>query len=424
MMQGQLSTSMASPFRVVVPYFIAAIASWVVLNLALAMIAPEIRGHYFQPHLLALTHTATLLWIGMTIMGAMYQLVPVVLEVPLYSKRLPVWAFWIYLIGASGMVVHFWSYAMKTGFVVSAFLVFVAFGLFIINISLTMRRVRAWNLTGLCLLSSLVYLFLAASLGLVLGVNLNHFFIRVDHIQHLKVHAHLAFAGWVTMVIMGAVYKLIPMFTLSHGTSTKPGIFAFVALHIGVIGLTVELLFGGGRGPLLGVYAGVMTAGIGAFLVQVALILKYRMRKAFDIGMKHALVSFIALIPTVLLGDLFAIGGTGKTELDERFVLAYGFLIIFAYISFLIVGQMYKIVPFLVWFHKYSDKVGLEPVPLLREMFSERTGEVQFILMVAATVSTLGGLLIGQQGWIIAGVWGLSIAAVIFAYNMYTVFRK
>jgi len=85
---------------------------------------------------------------------------------------------------------------------------------------------------------------------------------------------------------------------------------------------------------------------------------------------------------------------------------------------------MYKIVPFLVWFHKYSDKVGLEPVPLLREMFGERTGEVQFILMVVATVSTLGGLLTGQQGCIIAGAWGLSVAAMIFAYNMYTVFRK
>jgi hypothetical protein len=424
MIQGQLSTSMAPPFRVVVPYFVAAIASWVVLNLTLTMIAPEIRGHYFQPHLLALTHVATLLWIGMTIMGAMYQLVPVVLEVPLYSIRLPVWAFWIYLTGAIGMVVHFWLYAMKTGFVVSAVLVFVAFGLFIINIGMTMRSVTTWNLTGLCLLSSLVYLLLAAGLGLVLGVNLSHFFIKVDHIQHLKAHAHLAFIGWVTMVIMGAVHKLIPMFTLSHGTSTKPGIVAFIALHSGVIGLTVELLFGGGRGPLLGVYAGVLTVGIGAFLLQIALILKHRMRKAFDLGMKHALVSFIALIPTVLLGDLFAIGGTGKTELDERLALAYGFLIIFAYISFLIVGQMYKIVPFLVWFHRYSDKVGLEPVPLLREMFSERVGRVQFLLMVAATVGTLGGLLIGQQSLIIAGAWGLSVAAVIFAYNMYTVFTQ
>src|SRR4029450_2991529 len=53
-----------------------------------AGLAPELSGHYYHPQVLALTHTITLGWITMAIMGAPYQLVPVVLERPIWSERI------------------------------------------------------------------------------------------------------------------------------------------------------------------------------------------------------------------------------------------------------------------------------------------------------------------------------------------------
>ena len=44
---------------------------------------PALAGHYYHPRLLALTHAVTLGWITLAIMGASYQLVPVVFERPL-----------------------------------------------------------------------------------------------------------------------------------------------------------------------------------------------------------------------------------------------------------------------------------------------------------------------------------------------------
>ena len=73
----------APPFKIVLKYFIAAVLAFVTLNFLLIINYTDISGFHFQPKILALTHIATLGWITMIIFGAMFQLVPVVLEVKL-----------------------------------------------------------------------------------------------------------------------------------------------------------------------------------------------------------------------------------------------------------------------------------------------------------------------------------------------------
>ena len=53
---------------------------------------------------------------------------------------------------------------------------------------------------------------------------------------------------------------------------------------------------------------------------------------------------------------------------------------------------MYKIVPFLVWFHKFSVKVGLEPVPMLKDMFNEKFAKIEFVLMNSALIGTVAAM--------------------------------
>jgi len=67
-------------------YLAAAAAAFVVALTGLPWLAPELAGHYYHPRVLALTHTVTLGWITMSILGASYQLIPVVLERSLWSE--------------------------------------------------------------------------------------------------------------------------------------------------------------------------------------------------------------------------------------------------------------------------------------------------------------------------------------------------
>lgn len=224
---SSIASAYSPPFRTVSKYFVAAIISFVLLNLLLLLNHSDIIGHHFNPKILAITHIATLGWISMIIFGALFQLVPVVLDVKLFSEVLAEVQFWIYLIGVIGLVYSFWFF--ETGFYmnISAILLNLAMFIFDFNIIMTFTRVKKWNITGLYLASAIFHLIVTAIAGLLLAINLGSPYIKIDHLQYLNLHAHVAFIGWVSMVVMGVAYKLIPMFTLSHGYSMKYANWAF-----------------------------------------------------------------------------------------------------------------------------------------------------------------------------------------------------
>lgn len=421
-MPTTIASSLAPPFSMVSKYFIAAVAFFVVLTGLSALVAADIHGHHFQPKLLALTHIATLGWISMIIFGAMYQLVPVVLEVKLFSAKLGEIQFWLYVVGILGFVYGFWNFNVGVHFTASASLVTLAIFIFIVNIFFTMANVTKWNLTGLYLLTALVYLKITALAGLLLSVNLGFPFISRIHLDYLKIHAHLGFIGWVVMVIMGVGLKLIPMFGLSHGFSTTPAKVAYVLVNIGLLGTTVEWLMTG-PGWLLQCYIGLLGIGIFAFLFQLVEIFRHRMKKTLDIGMKHSAVAFGYFLLSSATGVFLAFADIGDEGLQQALVLTYGAVAIFGFFSMLIVGQMYKIVPFLVWFHTFSDRAGKEPVPLLKDMFSERLGTIQFWLINVGILFTLAGLLTTQPLLLRAGFTVVFLASVLFAVNIGNVFR-
>lgn len=415
---------MAPPFRLVLRHFLVGLLSFAALNVLLFFEAPYFTGHYFQPHLLGLTHLAALGWITMVMMGALYQLVPVVLLVPLWSERLAAWTFWIFLVGAAGLVMHMWRYALGWGLPLSAGLALLAMLLFAVNMLATMARVRQWNLTGLHLLTAVVLILLAAGLGVILASNLSFPFLKVDHLRLLTVHAHLAFLGWVTLVIMGVALKLIPMFALAHGYSNRMAGVAFVLVSFGTLGFSVAAIFGGPTGLEL-FYVLVLSAGIVAFLIQLGAIYRHRMRREADVGMRHTIVSFVnlALLPPVGL-ILILRGPDAAGDAVPNWGLLYGFLAFYGFVSFIIIGQMYKILPFLTWYHRFGDRAGKESVPMLKEMFSERVGQVQFWLLLIGYGGAAIAVLLGRVALLRMAAAVLVVATAMFVGNMVTVLRK
>ena len=381
----------------------------------------EIHGHHFQPKLLALTHILTLGWISMIIFGAMFQLVPVVLEVKLHNEKLGEVQFWLYCIGIIGMVYGFWTFSVGMHFTASAAIVTVAKFIFIYNIFRTMMKVKKWNITGLFLITALIYLALTALSGLILGYNLGFPFLDRSHFDYLTLHAHIGFIGWVMMVIMGVGLKLIPMFGLSHNYSTMPAKIAFVLVNIGLLGTAIEWIL---TGPdwLLNIYIAALILGVISFIVQIILILKNRMKLTLDIGMKHSAVAFGYTVVATFVGGLLAWSNPGDEGILEQTVLVYGFIIMIGFFSMLIVGQMYKIVPFLVWFHTFSDRAGKEKVPLLKDLLNESIATIQFWLLNASILIIIAGTLLLQQTIQLIGFALLTLSAVLFAYNIGNVY--
>jgi hypothetical protein len=430
MLGSGLTTSYAPPFALVRNHFVASVAAYFLLTIALVIVAPWMQGHYFQPHLLGLTHLATLGWISMIMMGALYQLVPVVLETKLWSARLAQFTFWLFLPGAIGVIVHLWAYRTGPGWWGSGFLTIAAFALFVANLLATLAQVKKWNITGIHILAALVAILLAAALGFALAYNLWKPYLPGDHLHYLRAHAHLAFLGWVLLVVMGVAYKLIPMFSLAHGYSMAAGKWAFGLVSFATVGLMTAWSFNlfaghaGNSNSLEIFYALLLAGGIAAFLWQMWLVYRHRMRKQADVSMYHTLLSFIFLAFAAALGVAqFFLPAHWPQPTREGFILLYGWLAFIGFAGFIIVGQTYKILPFLVWFNKYSDKVGQAQVPMLKDMFDERLAKIELVLMLTGFSSAAVALPLANTSLFRIGATVLAGSAAIFVWNVTTIFK-
>lgn len=418
-LSGNLTTPYTPPFKVVQQYFIVATIAFILLNGLMLVSYQYIQGYHFQPRLLAFVHIGVLGWATMIIMGAMTQLVPVILETSLYSVRIARWGLWLYLLGVAGVTGHFWLLSGGgRGMASVAIIAFLAIILFVANIGLTLRKVKTMNITVVHIIAAIIYLATVAAFGLFLGLNLNFPFLRGNHLHYLALHAAIGFAGWFSMVIMGVSYKLLPMFSLSYTYRTWPGWTAFWLVNIGILGIIIEFILGN---PF---YSAVLiAAGLFMFSYQVWLIMAGRMRKTLDLGLRHTMLAYGYIPITALLGLYIALSH-GIPVIRQRVILIFGFAVIFGCITFLVIGMMYKVVPFLVWFHKYSDKVGKEKVPLLKDMFSERIGNIQFWLSNIGVPGVMAGLFIENQMIVAIGLTITFISSLLFGYNMFTVFTK
>jgi len=104
-------------------------------------------------------------------------------------------------------------------------------------------------------------------------------------------------------------------------------------------------------------------------------------------------------------------------------ILHTGMWLLFTFFIFLINGHLYKIVPFLVWFHRYSDKVGKEKVPMLHEMYPKKQADFQFYFSVAGAV-LIALALLSQNGLLMrAGSSFLSIGALFLVFSLFWMLR-
>ena len=135
-MEG-LKTDLAPSKNVVLPHFIYSTVSFLALAIMLVFSSDSLAGHYFQPSILSMTHVAVLGWGTMIIFGALYQLIPVVMETSLFSETLARINFWILGIGIAVFVTSLWLFSIELLMPLASVVVLLGFLLFSLNIIIT-----------------------------------------------------------------------------------------------------------------------------------------------------------------------------------------------------------------------------------------------------------------------------------------------
>ncbi|MCP2045539.1 hypothetical protein [Pontibacter sp. HSC-36F09] len=403
----------------VLPHYAFAAVSFVVLCLLLVFSTDAFGGHYFHPKLLTLTHVAALGWATMIIFGSVYQLLPVVLDVRLYSEKLGSWAFALLSTGTILLTISFWNFWVGTTMHIAACLLFISFLLFAYNVVQTARQVKKWGIEADFMVTSVVWLVATGLVGVLMVFNFQYPFLPQDHVHYLQLHAHIGMAGWFLLLIVGVGSKLIPMFLLAHPEDTRSLNWSYYLINGGLVLFAADHLFL--HTGFYALYALMVVAGIACFLYFLYLAKCLGKRPDLDLGMKQTFVALTLLILPIVLVFVVTLQFGLPQRLLSALYLVYGLSIFFGFVSALILGQTFKTLPFIVWMHSYEDYVGRFKTPMPKDMYSVTLLRWQNIAYIVGLVGLLAGVLLAEQTVILVGAVVLSIAAVLYAGNVFKV---
>lgn len=398
---GTIAGPLPPPFRLPGEHFAAALGFLVAGSVGLVVVAPRLaHGLFLMPGVAATTHLFTLGWITTAILGALYQFLPVALGVGIRSETLAHVTFWLYVPGLVLFIAGLTA-GVQSAFLAGAVLFTTGLLLFLGNLAATLGRARTRELTWWALAGAGFFLLATIVLGLMLAGNLRWGYLGGHRVAALGIHLHVASAGWVLLVMVGVAHRLLPMFLLSHGADVRWG-RASVALLVAGVGLLAAWHFTARWGILLP--ALLVGAGVAAFLVQSALFFRHRVRRALDPGLRLAGAALCFLALALVMAPFALRAGMDAPRVAVSYVAA----MILGGLTLFVAGILYKVLPFLVWFHRFGPLAGKRPVPRVADLFGE------------GTAHAAGGLLVcGALGIVLATLAGspaaARIAAVLFA---------
>ncbi|HEU0233752.1 MAG TPA: hypothetical protein VFQ94_01290 [Gallionella sp.] len=362
---ASLSTEQAPPISVPLRFFIAAPVFLALVALLLAMVGGNPFAALHSPAQIAATHHITLGFMAMVMLGAIQQLLPVVIGSPMPASRLVAWFTFLPLIAG--------TLSLSAGFMLGkpallnlswpllglAFLVFIAASL------TSLVRATAKNATKTALLLSILSLAGAVTFGMLLAGGYANG-LPLPYARLAAAHISLALGGWVLLLVIGVSYQVVPMFQLTPNypkwltAGLAPAIFAALLLNLA--------LFIPESAPHWArfIAEGIFWSLACCFAVVTLRLQSQRRRRVPDAPLSFSRLGMLSL----LLAALFSLAAlTLPAASDQlRTLSALAFLLGFA--LSLIQGMLYKVVPFLVWFHLFRGGISTG-IPNMKNIIPE-----------------------------------------------------
>jgi hypothetical protein len=403
----KISQDFAPPFKLIAPFFILG-SIFYTLSVIFLYTLDITNLTFANPEVLGFVHLFLLGFVMMVIFGAMAQLVPVVLEVGHFGVEL-FYAIWpLLLVGLSLMVYGFLASPATLPY--GGVVVLTSMMIFVGEIFLTIFKVKKLTLVMKSVVISNIFLFFGIIFGLMMALSYAGVIdVGIDVL--LQAHLFAVIGGYIVLTIMGLSIVLVPMFTLAHSFSMRP-------LEIAIYGMTTSAVL-----AILASFFHLELVSKVAYLIAVVSISSYfsliytlyktRPRKENDVYAISMMYAYISMMLSVTLMVVYALGGS------EVWLLAGFWMLFFGFFGFLITGHIYKIIPFLVWFEKFSPLVGKQKVPMLADMVPPKSSQAQLIFSGIGVVMVMVAILSQSNQLLGAGASFLLLGSLAFIRNVF-----
>ncbi len=341
------------------------------------------------PAALSLTHLGTVALLASVMLGALYQMCPVVAGAPIPAVRLAWLVAALWGLGSAALVLGF-RFGHTELLRAAISLLGLGLALFVFPVAWALLRKGGPGPTVAGMRLALLALFVAAFLGLWMAHGHAGWRFPGPRALWLRAHLGVGLFGWVGGLLAAVSWQVVPMFYLSAPVIAAARWLTLALLALGGLGAPIALLFGLPLAPFL------VLGVLGAWLLHPVLTLaalSQRRRRAPD---PSARAWQLAMICGLLCAALAA---PAWLALDARYALLLGWTAIAGWAGLTVHGMLTRILPFLVWFHRHSAQVGLASTPSLRSLLPVETSRLGLRLHAAAL--PLGALAI-WTGWDLA----------------------
>lgn len=387
-MQAGLNLQQAPPIWVPFRFFLSAPLFGLLAAALMLWQGPDLFASRWSAPTLAATHLITLGFMTMVMAGAMMQMLPVLAGAPVPRPKLV--AALVHPLLMLGTLLLAAGFLRAQPLLLQCAVVLLGTGLavFFGSMLLTLSRVRNPTATIVAMWLASIAFGITVVLGLTLGYS--HGWGAALVSQSLRdLHPAWGLIGWTGLLVAGVAYQIVPMFQM---TPNYPRWLTRGLTACAFIVLALWSLAQGATGWIWLRVASVcvLVAAYGVFAAVTLNLQRRRRRRLPDVTLEFWRAGMAALLLAALLWLSRQIPALAFAQSD---VLLGVLVIAGAAVSF-ISGMLYKIVPFLTWFHLQALPASDRPLPNMKAILPEKAQRRQLRLHLASL-----GLLIAAALW-------------------------
>ncbi len=399
-----LSVDQAPPISAPLRFYLAAPLFAIFAGILMFFSDSSILMSRYSMDSIVITHALTIGFLGFIMLGSLTQMLPVLAGVIIPKVDFISKVSFVFLV--MGIIFMLLGLMQENALFDTIAMVFlgVGFMMMISVISLAIIKVKNFNPTVKAMATSLIF----ATFTVLMGLFLLYTYVNEDFAIYrnmiANVHSVWGIFGFAGILIIGVAFQVLPMFYVAPKFKRFCKKRVVWLISSGLIIWLFTALFAES-------YSIIGKAWIAtffwAFSTTVWLKLSARRRPISDVTVWYWRAS-----------SLFLTLGSFLWIFDEYFkheyIVMVAILIGGGVILSIMIGMLYKIIPFLVWFH--LNAMGYMSIPTMNEMINKNLARTQFVLFLASLV----GFVFSFYFPIMLQVSALSftISMIILQYNI------
>lgn len=394
---ASLSLEQAPPISIPLRFFFTAPMFGMVAGMLVMVAGADMAVSRWTPAVLAFTHLLTLGFLSLVMVGAVIQMLPVLAGSPL-PRAVPVGTLvHVTLTGGILLMVPGFLSPDPRFMILALSLLGTGCVLFLAAAGVALIRVRNASPTVKAMCLAVISLAVTLALGTLLG--LGRVGLASLGVSSALTDVHLTWGalGWMGLLLIGVAYQVVPMFQVTPEYPEWLRRFLAATLFAGLL-LWSSIFIGLSGTEFSSVPADLVLSllllEVAGFAIATLVLQSRRQRKIYDPTLAFWRVGLISLVASALLGAVAQ--WTPSVGQSSWYPLVLGWLVLVGAGVSLTNGMLYKIVPFLCWFHLQNRQIALQSfgatVPHMKGFVPDRLAKRQYRLHVGVCFFGLIGL--------------------------------